>query len=152
MKSVATSSPVKLVAVDRSSTPEELAWAFPDIDPMLIPFGYRVLVQIRRSQAVTRSGIHLPDESKETEKWNAQVAKVIAVGPMAYRDRKTGEPWPEGEWCMPGDYVRVPKYGPDRWEVPIQGAPQDPALFVVYDDLQIIGKVTGDPLAMKAYI
>ena len=24
--------------------------------------------------------------------------------------------WPEGSWCEVGDYIRVPKWGGDRWE------------------------------------
>jgi hypothetical protein len=60
------------------------------------------------------------------------------------------DPWPEGSWCTPGDYVRVPKYGGDRWEVPLSNG--ESALFVIFNDLDIIGQVTGDPLAIRAFI
>ena len=54
---------------------------------------------------------------------------------------------------MVGDYIRVPKWGGDRWEVPVPGEPdEDKALFMVLNDHEVIAKVTGDPLAMKAFI
>ena len=59
------------------------------------------------------------------------------------------ESWPEGDWCKEGEYVRVAKYGGDRWEVPLEDGA---ALFVIFNDLDIIGSVTGDPLKIKAFI
>ena len=104
----------------------EYDFAFPAVDPGVVPFGSRVLVQIRRSKERTASGLFLVSETKDTEKWN------------------------EGDWCLPGDFIRCPKYGGDRWEVPIEG--EEPALFVIYNDLDLIGRVTIDPLAIKAFI
>lgn len=129
---------------------DALAEAFPAVDAGVQPFGSRVLVQIRTSISVTGGGIILPENTKDTEKWNTQVAKVIAIGSLAYKNRNTQEPWPEGQWCQPGDFVRVPKYGGDRWEVPLNK--DDKAMFVIFNDLDIIGKVTGNPLAVKAFI
>lgn len=130
----------------------EDAWAeaFPDVHPGVQPFGSRVLVQIRTPRKVTRGGIILSSETQDTEKWNTQVAKVISVGPLAFKNRNTQEAWPEGEWCKTGDFVRVPKYGGDRWEVPVNK--NDSAMFVIFNDLDVIGQVTGDPLAVKAFI
>ena len=125
--------------------------AFPKVDPGVIPYGSRVLVQIRTPRKITRGGIILTNDSKETEKWNTQVAKVIMVGPLAFRNRDTMKEWAEGSWCGPGEFVRVPKYGGDRWEVPIEGT-EDVAMFVIFNDLDVIGKVTGDPLAIRAFI
>lgn len=130
----------------------EDAWAeaFPDVHPGIQPFGSRVLVQIRTPRKVTRGGIILSSETQDTEKWNTQVAKVISVGPLAFKNRNTQEAWPEGDWCKAGDFVRVPKYGGDRWEVPVNK--NDSAMFVIFNDLDVIGQVTGDPLAVKAFI
>lgn len=124
--------------------------AFPEADPGVKPFGSRVLVQIRNPMNKTAGGIILHSETQETEKWNTQSAKVIAMGPLAFKNRNTMEAWPEGDWCEPGQFVRVPKYGGDRWEVKLgdKGA----ALYVIFNDLDIIGLVTGDPLQMKAFI
>ena len=130
-----------------------LAEAFPDVNPGVQPFGSRVLVQIRTPKTMTAGGLILHSESRDTEKWNTQVAKVISVGPLAFKNRNTQESWPEGQWCKPGDFVRVPKYGGDRWEVPIPGEKdEDPALFMVLNDHEVIAILTGDPLAMKAFI
>jgi len=128
--------------------------AFPAVDPGATPLGARVLVQLRRSKKRTTSaGIILVEETKETEKWNNMVAKVISIGPLAFKQRDTMEPWPEGSWCGVGDYLRVPKWGGDRWEVPVEGQPdEDPALFMILNDHEIIAKVTGDPLAMRAFL
>jgi co-chaperonin GroES (HSP10) len=128
--------------------------AFPAVDPGATPLGARVLVQLRRSKKrTTNAGIILVEETKETEKWNNMVAKVIAIGPLAFKQRDTMEPWPEGSWCEVGDYLRVPKWGGDRWEVPIEDQPdEDPALFMILNDHEIIAKVTGNPLVMRAFL
>jgi len=133
----------------------DLREAFPAVDPGAKPLGARVLVQLRRTKkTVTSMGIVLVSETKETEKWQNMVAKVIEIGPLAFKKRDTMEPWPEGSWCEVGDYIRVPKWGGDRWEVPVPGEEkeEDPALFMVLNDHEIIAKLTGDPLAMKAFI
>jgi len=132
----------------------ELAWAFPSVDPGAVPLGGRILVQLRRTKKKTSgSGIILVEETKETEKWQNMVAKVIHVGPLAFKHRDTMQSWPEGSWCEPGDFIRVPKWGGDRWEVEVPGQPdEDPALFAVFNDHEMIAKVTGNPLNMRAYL
>lgn len=133
----------------------ELAWAFPSVDPGAEPLGGRILVQLRRTKKkATSAGIILVEETKETEKWNNMVAKVLMIGPLAFKNRDTMQGWPEGSWCQVGDYIRVPKWGGDRWEVKVPGEDdlEDPALFMVLNDHEVIAKVTGDPLAMKAFL
>lgn len=133
----------------------DVAWAFPSVDPGAKPLGGRILVQLRRAkQKTTSAGIILVEETKETEKWQNMVAKVIEIGPLAFKHRDTMLPWPEGSWIEVGDYIRVPKWGGDRWEVPLPDADdhEDPALFMVLNDHEVIAKLTGDPLAMKAFI
>jgi co-chaperonin GroES (HSP10) len=132
----------------------EMAWAFPSVDPGAKPLGGRILVQLRRTKKkATSAGIILVEETKETEKWNNMVAKVIEVGPLAFKHRDTMVAWPEGAWCSAGDYIRVPKWGGDRWEVEVPGEDdEDPALFMILNDHEIIAKVTGNPLLMKAFL
>ena len=133
----------------------DLRDAFPAVDPGAIPLGARVLVQLRRTKkTVTSAGIILVSETKETEKWQNMVAKVISLGPLAFKKRDTMESWVEGTWCEVGDFIRVPKWGGDRWEVPVPDAStdDDPALFMVLNDHEVIAKLTGDPLAMKAFL
>jgi co-chaperonin GroES (HSP10) len=137
-----------------ASNEAALQEAFPAVDPGAIPAGGRVLVQWRATaEKTTASGIVLVEETKETEKWNNQVAKVISMGPLAFKKRDSLEPWPEGNWIEIGDYVRMPKWGGDRWEVPY-GDPKEgkTALFSVFNDHEVIAKVTTDPLKVKAFL
>lgn len=138
-----------------ASNEAELAWAFPSVDPGAKPLGGRILVQLRRTKKkATSAGIILVEETKETEKWQNMVAKVIEIGPLAFKHRDTMQAWPEGSWCEVGEYIRVPKWGGDRWEVAVPGedALEDKALFMVLNDHEVIAKLTGDPLAMKAFL
>lgn len=130
---------------------ESIDEAFPPIDPGVEPFGSRVVVQIRAPKKKTKGGIILTDDTKDTEMWNTQVAKIIAIGALAFKNRSTQEPWPEGSWCEVGDFVRVPKYGGDKWSIR-HGDDDTEILFVMFNDLDLLGKVTGDPLAMKAFV
>ena len=133
----------------------EVKWAFPAVNPGAKPLGGRVLVQLRRTmKKTTGAGIILIEETKETEKWQNMVAKVIEIGPIAFKNRDTMAGWPEGSWCEVGDYIRVPKWGGDRWEVkvPDEEDHEDPALFMILNDHEVIAKLTGDPLSMKAFI
>jgi len=129
---------------------ENLDEAFPAVDPGVEPFGSRVLCQIRLAKKKTKGGIILTGDTKDTELWNTQVAKVIAVGSLAFKNRNTQEAWPEGSWCSAGDFVRVPKYGGDKWTVRLDEDRE--VIFVIFNDLDLIGRVTGDPLAMKAFV
>jgi hypothetical protein len=68
-----------------ASNEAEMAWAFPSVDPGAKPLGGRILVQLRRTKKeATRMGIILVEETREAEKWNNMVAKVIEVGPLAF--------------------------------------------------------------------
>jgi co-chaperonin GroES (HSP10) len=112
-------------------------------------------VQLRRTkQKMTGTGIILVEETKEAEKWQNMVAKVLKIGPLAFKNRDTMQGWPEGSWCVVGDYIRVPKWGGDRWEVSVPGEDEleDKALFMVLNDHEVIAKLTGNPLAMKAFL
>ncbi len=134
---------------------QTLEEAFPKIDPLMAPYGARILVQLRAvKEKVSSAGIFIPQETKETEKWNTQVGKVIAIGPLAFKKRESMEAWPEGAWAQVGDFVRVPKWGGDRGEVDFkedQGA-EGKCLFTFFNDHELIGKVTGDPRDIKAFI
>lgn len=138
-----------------TSNQADLDWAFPVVDPGVEPLGARVLVQLRRTKKkMTSSGIILPEETRETEKWQNMVAKVLEIGPLAYKNRDTMAPWPEGSWVAVGDYIRVPKWGGDRWEVSVPGEDplEDKALFMVLNDHEVISRVKGDPLAIVEFV
>ena len=121
----------------------ELESAFPDIDPGLYPKGARVLVQLRTVREKTEGGIVLVEDSRQFNKANTQLGKMIYLGPIAYRNRDTGQPWPEGTWVKAGDLVRVPKYGGDRFERKIPGS-NDTAIFCIFSDHEIIAQIDPD--------
>lgn len=147
------SSALKERAVAADQTLEE---AFPQAQPGWHPYGDRVLVQLRSPKRKTAGGIIVPAESRDQEKWMTTVAKVVAVGPLAYKDRKTMSPWPEGIWAKPGDFVRCPKFGGDRWEVALgeEWDLDNVARFAVFRDHEIMcGLDDGcNPLAYKDYL
>lgn len=137
------------------SDPAELAWAFPEVKPGQTPFGGRVIIQLRRiKKTATGSRIILVSETKESEKWQNMIGKVIAIGPLAFKNRDTMTSWPEGSWASIGDYVRVPKWGGDRWErnVPEEAGAGEPVLFMTINDHELIAKVTDDPLSFNVFI
>ena len=134
---------------------QTLEEAFPIVDPLMAPYGGRVLVQLRAvKEKVTSAGLFIPQETKETEKWNTMIGKVIAIGPLAFKNRETMASWPEGAWAQVGEYVRVPKWGGDRWEVEFtdESGAKGVALFTFFNDHELIGKVTGDPREIKAFV
>ena len=132
------------------SDPLELDGAFPTVNSGQSPYGGRVIVQLRRVRK-TSGVIIIVDETKENEKWNNMIGKIVALGPLAFKNRDTMQPWAEGSWAEVGDYVRVPRWGGDRWERHIPDD-KEPVLFMTINDHELIAKVTDDPLSFKTYI
>lgn len=146
-----------LVVIEKDASPwyapyaSELDWFFPKADPQHVPLGNKIIVQLKRTRQKTDSGIHLVEETKSDEKWNTQIAKVISLGSIAYCNRSNGEPWPEGAWAQPGDFVRVPRWGGDRWNVKLKDETEE-VVFCLFNDHEANARVTGDPLAVRIYI
>ena len=116
--------------------------AFPQVDFTIEPTGNKVLVQLRRTKTKTASGFYIPDSVQQIEKYNEVVALVRRLGPTAYRNLDTLEPWPEGIWVKPGDLVRVGKYGNDRFSIPFGDANDSGEVsFVMAEDVDIFGKI-----------
>ena len=127
---------------------------FPDIDPGVEVVGDRVLVQLRREKTTSKGGIILVDETKQTLRFNETVAKVIQLGPLAYKnlDDELSD-WKEGPWCKVGDLVRTIKYGGDRFVV----QPDDegaPVVFITIQAREVISKIKSFEFAqkMKAFV
>jgi co-chaperonin GroES (HSP10) len=126
---------------------------FPNIDPGVEILGDRVLVQLRREKTSSKGGILLVDETRQTLRFNETVAKVVSIGPLAYKSPDNLEPWPEGPWCQPGDLVRTIKYGGDRFVV----QPDDdgaPVVFITLQAREVISKIKSFEYAqkMKAFV
>lgn len=153
--------------------------AFPKVAPGMRPCGFVALFQIRIAKGRTKGGIILVDESRSTEYYNTQVAKVVALGPLCFKTAKevpsrNGGPaqdvlvdWCEGPWFNVGDFVRLPKYGGDRFAVPYEHVEmvRDPetgqmekqtikedVIFALFKAKDVIGVLTGDPLRVKAFL
>jgi co-chaperonin GroES (HSP10) len=121
---------------------------FPDVDPGVEILGDRVLVQLRREKTTSKGGIILIDETKQTLRFNETVAKVISIGPLAYKSPDDLTPWPEGPGCKAGDLVRTIKYGGDRFVV----QPEDdgaPVVFITLQAREVISKIKSFDAAQK---
>jgi co-chaperonin GroES (HSP10) len=126
---------------------------FPNVDPGVEILGDRVLVQLRREKTTSKGGIILVDETKQTLRFNETVAKVINIGPLAYKSPDDLTPWPEGPWCNVGDLVRTIKYGGDRFVV----QPDDegsPVVFITLQAREVISRIKTFEYAqkMKAFV
>ena len=126
---------------------------FPAIDTGIDVAGDRVLVQLRREKSTSKGGIILVDETRQTLRFNETVAKVIQIGPLAYKSPEDLTPWPEGNWCNVGDLVRTIKYGGDRFVV----QPDDegsPVVFITLQAREIISRIKSFEYAqkMKAFV
>jgi co-chaperonin GroES (HSP10) len=126
---------------------------FPVIDTGIDVAGDRVLVQLRREKSTSKGGIILVDETRQTLRFNETVAKVIQIGPLAYKSPEDLSPWPEGNWCNVGDLVRTIKYGGDRFVV----QPDDegsPVVFITLQAREIISRIKSFEYAqkMKAFV
>ena len=126
---------------------------FPHIDTGIEVAGDRVLVQLRREKSTSKGGIILVDETRQTLRFNETVAKVIQIGPLAYKSPEDLSPWPEGNWCNVGDLVRTIKYGGDRFVV----QPDDegsPVVFITLQAREVISRIKSFEYAqkMKAFV
>lgn len=154
----------------------DMAEAFPEIDPGHVPLGSKVLVQIRLPKRKSAGGIILQGDTRSTEYYNTQVAKVIAIGPLAFKsmvhgttvdDESVLKAWPEGVWYNVGDFVRVPKYGGDRIAVPYayEDTEKDPetgreeivkiedeVICAFFKATDVLARITASPLKYKAFL
>ena len=126
---------------------------FPNVDPGVEILGDRVLVQLRREKVTSKGGIILVDETRQTLRYNETVAKVISIGPLAYKSPDDLTPWVEGPWCNVGDLVRTIKYGGDRFVL----QPDDdgaPVVFITLQAREVISKIKSFEAAqrMKAFV
>lgn len=135
---------------------DTLEEAWPRVNPGHEPMGSAILFQIQRVASRTAGGIILAEQAKQSEASHMQAARVVAIGPLAFRHPDTLAPWPEGAWVKVGDYLRVPKYGGFRFSVkwlhPKEKEPEEIA-FVCFEPQQgCILRITGDPLLTTTYI
>jgi co-chaperonin GroES (HSP10) len=126
---------------------------FPVVDHGVDVAGDRVLVQLRRPKTKSKGGIVLVEETQQTIKFNETVAKVVQVGPLAYKNLDDLSDWIEGPWCKQGDLVRTIKYGGDRFIVDA-GDDGAPVVFITLQAREIISRIKSFAHAqrMKAFV
>ena len=87
------------------------------------PTGWRILIMPYTPPKISKGGIELPDEVHERERLAVNVGLVMAVGPLAYKDRKKfGNPDQPDEpvgnpWCKEKDWVLFGKYAGSRFKI-----------------------------------
>ena len=71
------------------------------------PTGWRILIEPLRVEERTAGGIMLPEQSKKAKEHLNYIGRVVAMGPLCYRDPKFGD---GGPWCQVGDWVAYGQY------------------------------------------
>jgi len=107
------------------------------------PKGWKLLIEKVKPKEKTAGGIYLPDQARDAESYLSVCAKIVSIGPMAWRDRETGEPWIGGPWAKVGDWVIVPKFTQFKMEI-------DGTEYRFINDDEIIATVA-DPSKIKVY-
>lgn len=132
----------------------EMQEAFPDVAPPYHPYGYLALLQLRKPRKKIGS-IIVPDSETDVERYRTQASLVRALGQACFCDRQTGLSWVEGPWYAPGDFIRCPMFGGDRFDidykvVTFEGQDKstrtEKVTFVFIKEADAIARVTGDPL------
>lgn len=95
-------------------------------------FNNQVLVAIYIRPEKTKSGILLPGQTRDEDKWQGKVGLVVKCGPTAFND-ETGE-WFKGVNVGLGDWV---VFRPsDGWQLTV-----NKVLCRVIDDVNVRGKI-----------
>lgn len=115
---------------------EKIERYFPDVEHGIKPQLNNVLVMGKWIPKTTSSGLILVDEHREMESHQIAIGKIVAVGPLAFKDRKTLEPWAECEIGV-GDFVFVPRSG-DRINKHVG---EETYKYIMFTDLQITAKL-----------
>jgi len=106
------------------------------------------IVQLRSAKRVSKGGIVLAEQAREAEADNTTIGKVVAIGSGCFK-HGDGRPWAEGSWFELGEYLQVPRYGGMRFRVKLG---DEYVNFVMFDHLQFLAKVTGNPMEIVDYI
>ena len=115
---------------------EYVAEHFPEVEPGATPCGNQILVQYRTLKTKTSGGIALLQDTQDFNNGTTQVARIVKIGQIAFKDRGTGADWVEGAWAKVGDVVITPRWGGFRFEIPIPGT-DDVAIFATFEDFNV---------------
>tara|TARA_B100001057_G_scaffold315622_2_gene315763 strand:- start:2866 stop:3279 length:414 start_codon:yes stop_codon:yes gene_type:complete len=107
------------------------------------PVGWKVLVQPNPAKQKTKGGIYLPSQSLDNEEYLTAHGRILALGDLAYRDRKTYEAW-KGHWPKKGDRITYGKYAGQK--LTINGV----KLLLLNDDE--ITSIIPEDVSISAYV
>lgn len=127
----------------------DLDYQFPDVKPGLMPLGSMIVLQERRALK-RRGSILLAADTSDADQAKTPVARVVALGPVAFREWKGGQMWEGGPWAKPGDYVIVPRISDMKWKRPAPDGDEDAIFRMVLDkhcycqvvDFDLVSKFT----------
>lgn len=116
------------------------------------PLSYFVDLKIHTRSTDLRK-VKMPDGSEKTifapiqylqdDKYQSVAALVCAIGPLAFHNRETGEPYVGAPWFRVGDWLHVARASGASWSfhgIPMVTIPDDCAYQVIEDptDVQVI--------------
>jgi co-chaperonin GroES (HSP10) len=78
------------------------------------PVGYRLLVIPYYMPEKTKSGVYIPNQTRDRESFATVAAYVVKVGPDAYKDENK---FPSGPWCQEKSWVLMGRYSGNRFKV-----------------------------------
>ena len=78
------------------------------------PTGWRILVLPFRMDEKTKGGILMGQDTLDKQQVASQCGNVLAMGPQCYKDK---ERYPEGPWCVVGDWVIFARYAGSRIQI-----------------------------------
>ena len=84
---------------------------FPEVDSGLEVLGGGILIQGKFIPQKSRGGIIITENTRKMDSYDVMIGKVVGIGPLAYKNKETLEPWKEGPWCKIGDIVSIPRTG-----------------------------------------
>ncbi len=96
---------------------------------MLVPAGYRILLEMEAVDEKTASGIYLAQQTIDADEAASKRGTVVAIGEFCYKE------YP-GAWCKVGDVVTIAKYAGTIEEDPATGK-----RYRAINDLDVICKV-----------
>jgi hypothetical protein len=79
------------------------------------PVGFDLMIQIYKRP--TTGKVLLPDQIRDTDKFNNRVARVLAMGPEAYLRKSK---FPKGPWCQIGDWLIVRPYEMSQFGIKVK--------------------------------
>lgn len=104
---------------------------FPPAETRWEPTGQTVIVQLRKvSDKIGTTGLlYRPQQDQALAQETEVYAKLLKVGPLAFRRPKNGQYYLGAPWAKPGDLVRIRHYNFDKLP-----ADNDPAISLVIVD------------------